>query len=87
MKIISILTPQPRGSQAQFFCETPPCLAPGEDEHLRHWSSSLKQLRWDVAVMPPTIWYGSSYTRELYLEQEKMEFLRRVAIGSRAECD
>ena len=47
----------------------------------------MKQLRWDVAVMPPTVWYGSSYTRELYLEQENMEFLRRVAIGSRAQCD
>ncbi|CAE7503813.1 trpt1 [Symbiodinium sp. CCMP2592] len=55
-----------------------------QDSTLRKWNSSLKRLRWESGNgMPPTVWYGSSFLRELYLEQERLHH----GISSRAECD
>ncbi|OLP89801.1 hypothetical protein AK812_SmicGene28688 [Symbiodinium microadriaticum] len=55
-----------------------------QDSTLRMWNSSRKRLRWESGSgMPPTVWYGSSFLRELYLEQERLHH----GISSRAECD
>ena len=53
-----------------------------EDANLRRWNASLLRLRWEQngTAMIPTTWYGSSYMRELYMEQEGFRLPKREGV-------
>lgn len=47
-----------------------------------HRNTSMKRLLWANASLPLSVWYGSSFLRELYLEVERLQH----GIRSRADC-
>lgn len=56
-----------------------------QDGSGKRWNTSLKRQTWrnPSHVIPPMVWYGSSFIRELYLETERLQY----GITSRNNCD